>query len=430
MAIETIESPMVIADCQQETLRSKMLHSESEAGDQSLSEGPLAGAVVIALRTSDCFGFSKTVSERKRLKNRKQIVYELEEYLPIDADDLSIARVESRGGLLIVATDSESIKPLVARLEATGKYVASISPIAFLAVASLRRQLSLKTVDHLVWQSSEGLDVMELHQGIPISWEWHGDHFAVADGKLKEIVSGQTTGRIAVIDGDDNLVETFANAESCVSIELNREQAAEAECARIALGSTSPIADLRDGPLASSNPHQPISRSLKTFVAVLLAFQICVVGSLFLLRKRYQHQSDEHIIALEQAFQETFPDEAIPVGIVARLESEHRRLAGTRGVAGRKSPELRSAIPVTHAFLASMPEPADSTFVIDRLEFASAGVLNLSGTAKSYADLEFFAERLRIGGLAVPPVSATATSGGVSLRFDFIPHIRSQREGQ
>ncbi len=426
--IDARNSPMMIADCRMD------LHGQSRGPSEGLVDTSLpdvvepGGPVVVALPTSDCFSFCRDVSERKRLKNRRRMAYDLEEFLPVDADDLAIASISSRGGLLVIAADAASIAPLLSKLEASGRYVEAIAPMVLLAIAALRRQHSLKPFDYLIWQSDEGVDWIRLVRGEPVDWRWCEVSSILENLHLDDLKDIEKPKRIMLIDVDDNVRQSFEKSNDVLVIEMNREQAAESESARILSGTARPIIDLREGPLASSDPHQAISRVLKCFVALLFAFQICVAGSAFLLRSRYEEQSELLVAQQERAFRETFPNEVIPVGMVARLESEHRRLAGTRGMTGENSPQLRSAIPVAHAFLASMPDPPDSMFFIDRLEFAAAGVLNLNGTAKSYADLELFAERLRVAGLAVPPISATAADGGVSLRFDEIPHIVQTQE--
>jgi hypothetical protein len=176
--------------------------------------------------------------------------------------------------------------------------------------------------------------------------------------------------------------------------------------------------DLRNGPLSSPQPLRPIASSLRTCLLAGVILQLAVIAAAFFRGLDYRSQAAELVGKQQESFQRAFPDDPIPVGIVSRLESEHRRLAGTRGMTNQNVPKLDSAIPVTHILLSALPEPTEVRFKIDRIEIVPEAVAFASGTAKSYGDLETIAERLRLAGLDVPPLSATKTSHGVTLRLE------------
>lgn len=376
-------------------------------------------SVVLALNTSDCFSFFREVADRRRLKTRNAMVYDIEEFIPLDADDLAVGVLDSAGGSLIIAADSRSLVTLVRTIESRGGYIASITPIILLAIGALAKAHALKKWDALIWESDEGFDLVRLCNGKPIGWHWCSDQDALKES-FHSLVGSKDAGRVALVHCGEDLGNVIGKVEHVDAIEMDRQQAAADECSRVVAGRSTPLVDLRDGPLRSASPYRPIRTSLRMAMAAAFVFQVVVLASAWVARERYASQTEASVLSQELNFKTVFPGEPIPVGMVARLESERRRLAGTRGVSEKALPAVRSALPVMHVFLSGMPEIDSAKFNIDRLEFSAGSIQNLSGEAKSYQDLEYLAERLRNAGLAVPPVSATATTNGVSLRFDEI----------
>ncbi|MEM6473530.1 MAG: hypothetical protein AAF802_28480, partial [Planctomycetota bacterium] len=106
----------------------------------------------------------------------------------------------------------------------------------------------------------------------------------------------------------------------------------------------------------------------------------------------------------------------IPVGTLSRLESEHRRLRGTRGLSDQ-TPKIPSILSTLHAFLQAAPNPEEARYRFDRIEFTPNELTTANGVAKSFEDQELILARLRTAGLDVPELSATTVRGGVSLKI-------------
>ncbi len=375
-----------------------------------------AGSIVVGLTSQQCVCVSGTSSNRR--SSRSLLVYDLEDELPIDGDALAIAQIDTAEGAFVVACDGDEHWEAVANLEDRGYYVRAITPLVFLALGTLAKSRSLKSLSTIIWQSGNGIDIVTLSRGKVIDWRWIAAEQRTAAEYADSV--GENEGGVCLVDVDVELSEAFAGLGDVEVESIPLRAAAEEEADRIANGLAVPMIDLRNGPLESSQPLRPIASSLRLFIVCFFALQACVVGAIAARSSYLRSLASQLVDKQEAAFETTFPGERVPVGIISRLQSEQRRLAGTRGVSGPSMPQLRSAIPISHKLLSSMPEQNDATYWLSRLELQPDAIGVMEGEAESYGDLELIAERMRIAGLDVPPVSATQTSKGVSLRFEEI----------
>ena len=381
-------------------------------------------SVVLALPSAQCFSFFRSHDEARLLRNRRSLVYDLEEYLPVDGDDLAIDRMDSKAGFLLIAADCRHITNALKEMEERGAYVSAISPLIFLALADLHREKPLRRVDVVLWQSEEGIDIVRLRQGTPVDWRWTENQIEAVMSALESIVPDLPSPKALLVDGAEGLVDALKGVSDLSQSSSRRNPSAAAECRRIVRGTATPWIDLRSGPLESPDPLRPIASPLRFLCVAAILLQLSVASALLLRGWQYRQQAESHVKSQEDVFQRVYPDEPIPVGIVSRLQSEHRRLSGTRGISNQNIPRLGSCVPAIHVFLSGLPDTSIARYTIDRLEFTPDRLALATGAAKSYGDLERVAEGLRKAGFAIPPVSATQSGGGVSLRLEDIGLIK------
>lgn len=408
MQIEAVSSRMIL-------FRNAPALAET-ADVQAVQGSDLESTVVVAMSTSTCYSFFKSSNDAKRLAKREVLLYELEDEIPVDADDLAVDRIDTKAGTLIAAADGRSASSFIEELEENGHFVSCITPMIFLALADLARRHSIKATDVVAWRSPEGIDVVRLHRGQPIDWRWVDGESGSLDPLLNSLGWVDDKSRVLLLNISPS--EPTDELSAARVIELDRQQCAATESDRIARGRARPWIDLRNGPLAPSDPLRSIASSLRFFAVAALVLQLSVIAGALLVATTYRSESSKLVEKQEVAFQDVFPGRSIPVGIVSRLQSEHRRLSGTRGLTDQAVPKLVSAIPVSHRLLAALPKRDDARYAINRIEFSPSTVVRASGVAKSYGDLELIAERLRRSGMSVPAVSANKVSGGVSLQFE------------
>ncbi len=393
--------------------------SEIEPWHDRLNDNDLGQSVVIGLPSCLCYTFDRSAESLKVTRNRIQLIYQLEEFLPFDADDLAVGKIQSKTGQLIIASDSKGLIDLCQEFTDSGVHVRAITPTIFLALASLKRQYDLEEIDLVCWSNGQTADVVRLENGVPINWRWiaSDDRPSVSE-EAARVLEERDEVRVVLAGAHALNPDPHDERIHVINLELSRYDAASEEAQRICKGLALPPVDMRDGPLAPADPHYPYSRSLKIAAAALLFFQLTLIAAMAYRSSAYRRLSGELTAKSTREYQEVFPDERVPVGILARMQSEHRRLLGTRGLSSESVPRLQSIVPIAHVFLSAAPEPKDARYRFDRIELAPDEVALATGTAKSFSDQELIAERLRIAGLDVPPLSAQSGSGGVSLRLE------------
>ncbi|MEO1527964.1 MAG: hypothetical protein AAFX06_21230, partial [Planctomycetota bacterium] len=178
--------------------------------------------------------------------------------------------------------------------------------------------------------------------------------------------------------------------------------------------------------LANARPLYPIRHAVAFGLIGFFACQCLLVASLWIrgsmLQSRAIRASDDGAVAFERVF----PEQQAPVGIAARLQSEKRRLMGTRGIS-KDVPQVQSIERILHVFLSSLPERSEARFRFDRLSFLPDVIESAVGTARSIEEQELIAKRMSGAGLNVPTLSAQKVRNGVELRLEKI-NIRANDE--
>lgn len=391
-----------------DTTHDDIVHSDDESR-----------SIVVGLRSQHCV-CANTPSNSRR-SARSLLTYDIEEELGIDGDALALDLLDSTDGMLVVACDGSDHLETVQRIEHRGHYVRAVTPLLFLALGTIARSKPLDSFDLVVWQSDGGMDVAVLSNGKVVDWWWASAHREAVSGiALKTGEDKAAQRRSLLLNVDDVIAGTFAAVGDVERGNFDLIESAEREAERIVSGSAVPMLDLRNGPLESPQPLRPIAVPLRAFIACFFALQLCVAGAMIARTAALRSHIDNLVEEQELAFEETFPDERVPVGIISRLRSEQRRLAGTRGVTDQTIPQVRSAIPISFRWLSAMPEQNDASYWLNRIEFQPGRIEKMDGEAESYGELEKVASGMRDAGFDVPAVSANQTSKGVSLFFEQI----------
>ncbi len=386
-------------------------------------------AVIMGLPSSQCCSFVFSRDDSRRIKTRNLLIYELEDLLPLDADTLSVGRISCEQSELVLAIDSQEFVPIGDAIRANGIHLRAITPIVLLAFAGLSREQDMASEDLVYWGSENGADLIWLESGIPSKWNWisASDTDAIRNAAV-QIAESNSSARLLVLGQPPDLTGLDDRVEVTL---LDRDQLDIAcqESQRILNGVAQPLVDLREGPLQSDKPFYSFSRSLAFSACAILFSQVVLLLALVIWHKQYRGESERYRQKSVAAYRRIFPDSPVPVGVRSRLESEHRRLLGTKGLASHAIPRLGNVIPMLHAFLSALPEPATARFQFDRIELTPGNIAIATGTAKSFEDQETVAKRLRIAGLDVPPLSAEAQGNGVSLRLESVGWRKAKQAG-
>ena len=317
----------------------------------------------------------------------------------------------------MIAADATDFQPQLQQLKHDNVFVRAITPTFFLALSALKREHRVNDIDLLLWRSANGVDVATMVNGVPKDWRWIEATSRGIETVLDEL--GGDGDRVLTIGVSADDMPSYENIDYIEHVDFDRDEMAATEATQVSAGHAVPMVDLRNGPLASESTLQPIKRSLGVFVAALLLMQLAIVAALLIRGSQYQQRTDEFVAKQESVFESVFPDQQIPVGILTRLESEHRRLSGTRGIATDNVPKLKSVLPIGHVLLSTLPDRFTARIQVESIDLTPEHV-DIKGLASSYEDLETVSTGFQAGGLEVPPVSSSKTKDGVSLLFEGI----------
>jgi type II secretory pathway component PulL len=342
------------------------------------------GGVVLAVPSEWCV--SATVStENLPRRDRKALLYRLEEKLPLAAEEVVADFVDGGPAMLGVCARVELLRPVVDALEANGIAVQSIAPAAMLAAQSLPARPS----PHVLVLG--GRDVIAMSRGAPAAWSLAGDD--AADLKLHAELARAALGAEAPVE----------------SVELNADEAA-AKFARLVLqGRGRAWVELRRDALAPRDRLRAVRPALNAALASAAMLLVVLAGAALLRAQRYESSARADDRATVDLFRAEFPGWAVPVNVGAVVESEHRRLAAQqRGAARQASAE--SALGTLTKVLGSVAaSAAEARLAVERMSFDDRGFA-LEGRVAAPADLDAVSEAIRASGLRVAPAQAQRES--------------------
>ena len=356
------------------------------------------GPVVLAVPSAWCLTGRVATAGLPRANRRRALAYRLEEQLPVSAEDLAVdARPIDAGHAFAVATEIGRLAPIVAALEAADVPIGPIVPAALLALTAARA--GRREAADVVVLAGHAVDVIEL-AGDAVS-AWHVLPRSADDlGAYLSAIAGRRgqRGRPPRVEAAGDVAGLLGDGTPAGAIEVVDEASPDELALRADRSAGGLLFDLRRDRL---RPADPIRRlrwplALAAAAAALLVATVCGVSVV----RGGQYARVAADARREQAalYRALFPGQPVPAAVRARLASEARRLAATRGDAALPPPP--ATLPLLRDVLANLPE--EPAFQIDELDVAgpSARVL---GRVRREADAAALAEALRGAALAVDP---------------------------
>jgi type II secretory pathway component PulL len=379
--------------------------------------------VVLALGSSDVVSATVAIPSRKALK-RTAMAFLVEPVLPWSAEDSVIDYERAGNGqALVVAAEASPLRELITALQERGILVASVSPLARLALEQhLEANASLAPRYALVWGNPEAtVDLWLIENNRPVLWRWVHQQLPSVTRELKQI---------ALCEADDfllvgrNIPDGFlaslgerAGLETRAVPPLDSEDpftcGARHAAAVLRGRRDSPIELCRDQ-LAPADRHRSIRRELRLFQSSLVLLMV-VVG-LAAGFKGYQIEALRAECETREAglFRSLFPKEKVPVAVTARLQSEVARLKGIRGES-TDLPQLTPYVNILERVLKALPDSLRFRLVEVRI---TNGRLDLIGQVRAHGDADRIADGLRAAGLEVSsPNTHRLEKEGVEFRI-------------
>ncbi len=375
---------------------------------------------VVVLPSEMCFPVPLDRPLRKPAE-RDSLSYELENEVPVDAECMAFDLLTAGSKSLAIVADARMVADVLqaADLADAKKMCLAVVPRPVLIAQRLLQGGAENKIVCVV--AGNQIDVLRFCSGRLTAWRW----LSSGDGDAAQVVAQwQAEDENAVQDvwvvgqNDDpvrqRLADELAEAQLCAADALELQYDAAKE---ILAGRSLPLVNFRSGDLAFVNPQRPArSAGVVCGLAVVILLTLTATG-FFWRAQKYHARTVELTQKQEQLYQGLFPGQPIPVGMMGRFESEYRRLVATKDASS--VPSLGSSLPAMHAFWQGLPNSA--RYRANMLHFVPGMLLRIDGSAKGFSDLEVLKTALVDVGFEVPPISATQTSQGASLRWDRIP---------
>jgi hypothetical protein len=379
--------------------------------------------VVLALGSSEVIVTTAVTPSRKALK-RTAMAFLVEPALPWSAEDSVIDYEHAGNGrAFMVAAEAASLRELIAALQERGILVASVSPLARLALEHhLEANASFAPRYVLVWgNAGTTVDLWLIENDRPVLWRWVPQELPSVARELKQIALCEADDFLLVErnmpDGFLTSLCDLAALETRVVPPLDSEDplvcGARHADAVLRGRRDSPIELCRDQ-LAPADRHRSVRRELRLFQVSLVLLMVAVGLSAGF--KGYQMEALRAECATREArlFHGLFPKEKVPVAVTARLQSEVTRLKGVRGES-TDLPQLTPYVNILERVFQALPDSLRFRLLEVRI---TNGRLDLVGQVRAHGDADRIADGLRAAGLEVgSPNTHRLEKEGVEFRI-------------
>lgn len=402
------------------------IHQEASPNETAASIAEALGnlgykgeGVLLAVDSLLCLSASFTLESPGSKRNPQTLLYQLEEFLPLAAEDVAADFIIDGCHVLGVAIDSESEKPLLDELEKQGIYVQSLSPTAVLAVQHLVKIVPSDEPRLVVWQTGDRIEWYKFSaNGRLHDWRlFPADHSTLARHLQLEFTHTQQL-NVAVCDVSPALQETISSFSEVhlqeIDLDVDLTEAAVIAAEAVLADDSGSWVEFRRGDLDSPDPYRSVRGPMRFAVCGVVALLIAMICGWSYRAYKFKQIADQYQQQQAAAFHEVFPGQSVPLGIRSRLESERTKLAGLKGASG-ELPARTSALNVFYDALASLPDEMRYRIREMRIDRRRAFI---DGEVLSHGDADKISAGMQKRGFQVQPPRTQKLSGkGVSVRI-------------
>jgi hypothetical protein len=376
---------------------------------------------VVTLDSRDCFAVDTSEIGMEHFRSTTSLAYELEQYLPLDAERMAIAigptpmrsKVRTNHGLVVVV-DRAPVQERVSELELQGSWIAGVSPKFLIASQWWANEYGVIEGYILCRDGSEDVwDLLRIESECPKQWQW------LSTASVKSTLLCDTTQTPIHIVGpiSEDMQSFIAELGSRVHCheEMDIEKAISIAEEKWCNGNWSPWIDLRGRSIETRFRYAPLYPSLLATTTALLLFLAVSICQLLLQTYQLEKTIANNDSASYEVFRKLYPVQSVPADIPGRLGSELRKLNLARDEMS-KEPPVYSSYPVLMQFLSRLPD--ESVFRVDSIRVKSDQITSVDGAARTLSDLESITQALRTGGFVFPPPSSTGMNEGFSIRLE------------
>jgi hypothetical protein len=398
----------------------------------------------ILLASDQCFAIPSDSIEKPNLENVDKLKYELERFLPFDAEELLVASLNGRSfkrSPLILAASKLKVEEHLKQLPYPKQWISCISPEPLILVQfwllknrnhspsviyveTNRRTISVEpnTLPKSYW------DAVTLKRGNPESWEWIDE-----DELVRRLEGNSPSSSILLIDQPTTSTK-YRSLNRVVEQLHSRSTTNEPNTAPIVTVLEVDLHELRDSAmddirnrrwlpwfdfkrhaaLANGAGH-PLLRStlfgLSCLTTVLWGATFVICAQIFELRQESETVRQTHI----STFSQEFPKQSIPVDIPGRMRSELRKLEDNQ-TQFANVPQWASALPLLVSIIDALPDEA--IFRWDQILVNPQRDSSLTGAVKDLSDFEAIRNSLQKRGFQFSPPGTTQLADGYSIKIE------------
>ena len=399
----------------------------AELGDLSAQHEWTTRPVVVAIESERCFPCSFEVSSSKHARSRETLRYQIEEALPFSAEQIAADFIVDGLSVFAVCCEREWLSGALATLVEADLQVRCVAPLVLLASSALREELlssQRKDRDRVndrveTWLREQTAERLVVRNNKTMSWSFaERDEQALAQiGSLGQL-SGERQSERVLVAGPDAPAPIEKEETEDVVFRTQHDPClcyAASEVGRIGAGTTESVIDfLRDGSIGRQRFKDPLSRERSVLKAAALLLLVAIACWQWMVAQHNLEAIERAEREQADLFREAFPGIRVPRGVRTRLQSELRKIAGTRGGAS-ETPEHRDAVLLLQDLLRELPEDLRYRLLEVRIE---PGRFYLVGETRSHSDADIIAAAVRRAGMAVsPPSTQQLAEKGVEFRL-------------
>ncbi|MFO0943690.1 MAG: GspL/Epsl periplasmic domain-containing protein [Pirellulales bacterium] len=401
--------------------------------------GPDSKSSIVILPSEHCY-VAPLPANAKRLSDA-ELRFELESHVLIDAESM-VHSVQAQDSTIAIVADGSIITEYIP--ESQLKTAIAICPKACLVVDGfLTRSMQGRKRDQwplhgFVICSNNNADLLIVENNKLVHWrfckadqaidllsQWVAEKTSDEIKSLVVTMIGSATQSAVVEELASDAEELKESKLSQVAVEVSSWSSEELlrEAGHGVLdGKHLPMVGLQGPILGFVDLRRPAAKYAVAWIASLFLAGICVIAGMYFRALSYQAQTERLVAQQEKLFKKVFPKQKIPVGMMGRFQSEHRRLRLTKGTESR--PLVPNALEVFQAFLGSLPDvPSGCRFQIQSVRFEQQTMSALSARVATAEGLDQFRQSLSRGGFKPPPISSRPDAQGVPVQWSGTPWV-------
>ncbi|MDR0608589.1 MAG: hypothetical protein LBG58_00580, partial [Planctomycetaceae bacterium] len=365
--------------------------------------------------------------------NRQAMIYELEEYVPIPAEQFTADFLQHDQCRWAGLIDHQKFLPFLDELATDQILIQHIIPLSIIVAQNLISQS--KNIENgirsLIWIFDDEFFGNRIEfflftpDGLPLSWQLiDKTPDALRRALIAEIQTRDTDIYVDSIGLPDELFHVFETIPRVKLIDNIKTETENILQQSIVRQSTAILTrkqkswwDFSRDHLAMRGTDRVLGKSIRTLLwgSVTFLSVLCLV--FFVRGFQYSRFKTQFRQEQEKVFREALPEQKIQTGFRNRLESEYKKMSAQRENSA-ELPQRESVLIPLLKVLQSLPPKVRYRFPEIRIE---QNDIRLDGQLQVHGDAEIIATALENGGFAVEPPSTQQTgSNGVSVRLTIV----------